>query len=634
MRKWNIILWFIGLSLVIGLGAGFFLKAPGKSGAYQIGSVNGSPIYMDEYKQYYAEVKAQIDMIRNYARAQGISEDWFLAMARLSNPQEIAFQEVIENKVLDKMVNKFVKGLDQKYLFDSIAKSLPAQFIGSNGKINEQAYREYLRHVGLTISEFEFKKEEDIKRNLFKSLLKEASYTPIYAIKDQYIQDHSQKSFNVLEISFLSFLEKAKLQKVSDNVLNKFYQDKKENYAVAEKRQAEYWIINPIEYEKKLVINENTINTFYENHKSEMFRTAPEVKVRKIFIGDKVKAEKIYNEVKLNKDKFADFAKKYSEDKSTAVNGGLVNFFKSGTYDKDFEKAAFRLQDKGELSPLVTTKNGFEIILLEDRKAAQYKPLETVKGEVIKALKNKKLDFVIKGDLETLMQSVKGKPEAFDLFAKEKGLRSLKTEFLAAVDGRGNSLESLIAQKMFDKNKEERSKGYFEHNKNFILYREVARKERAILSFDLLKSKLEQDFYNIDAKRKLAEFATKAQADILSGKATMASLQKEFNLKLVNSGLLTKDNASKNPNFASLQAGAFNLSNKNQALIIDKGNDLCIIQLESLIEPKAEDVQREVQKMQNSENDRNKALFVNSFIASLLRNAKIEKNEEMLGNVR
>ncbi|MBP2832301.1 peptidylprolyl isomerase [Aquimarina sp. U1-2] len=65
---------------------------------------------------------------------------------------------------------------------------------------------------------------------------------------------------------------------------------------------------------------------------------------------------------------FSSLAKTYSDDPSTAIEGGKIRRFAQGALNSEkFEKAAFALQQKGELSPLVKTRYGWHIIKLIER---------------------------------------------------------------------------------------------------------------------------------------------------------------------------------------------------------------------------------------------------------------------------
>jgi len=75
---------------------------------------------------------------------------------------------------------------------------------------------------------------------------------------------------------------------------------------------------------------------------------------------------------------FAALAKQYSEDKTSAVNGGELPKFGHGEIVPEFESAVFALKP-GQVSDVITTMYGFHIIKLIDKEPAkQYGFLENI----------------------------------------------------------------------------------------------------------------------------------------------------------------------------------------------------------------------------------------------------------------
>jgi peptidyl-prolyl cis-trans isomerase SurA len=67
---------------------------------------------------------------------------------------------------------------------------------------------------------------------------------------------------------------------------------------------------------------------------------------------------------------FATAAKRFSDDSSSAVQGGELGWFRRGVMVKEFEDMAFRLRP-GEISPVVETAFGFHIIKVERTQPAE-----------------------------------------------------------------------------------------------------------------------------------------------------------------------------------------------------------------------------------------------------------------------
>ncbi len=102
----------------------------------------------------------------------------------------------------------------------------------------------------------------------------------------------------------------------------------------------------------------------------------------------KEKAEKVIKELNNGK-KFADLAKKYSEDKANSSNGGDLGYFKYDDMVEEFSKATKELKIKEFTKEPVKTEFGYHIILKTGEKD---KPkLKTVKKDIKEKLQEEKL---------------------------------------------------------------------------------------------------------------------------------------------------------------------------------------------------------------------------------------------------
>lgn len=99
----------------------------------------------------------------------------------------------------------------------------------------------------------------------------------------------------------------------------------------------------------------------------------------------RAKAEKVLAKVKANPDKFAEIAKKESQDTTTAEKGGDLGFFTNKEMVPAFSKVAFSTKP-GEISGIVQTEFGYHIIKVVDRKKAGLTPYDEVKPQIQKYL--------------------------------------------------------------------------------------------------------------------------------------------------------------------------------------------------------------------------------------------------------
>ena len=92
----------------------------------------------------------------------------------------------------------------------------------------------------------------------------------------------------------------------------------------------------------------------------------------------KLKADSIYK-VLLKGADFSALAKKYSDDKGSAVNGGQLPWLTKGQTVKAFEDAVFEMK-KGELHTPVLSEFGYHVIKLVDKQ--QFFPFDSLKNDI------------------------------------------------------------------------------------------------------------------------------------------------------------------------------------------------------------------------------------------------------------
>jgi parvulin-like peptidyl-prolyl isomerase len=96
----------------------------------------------------------------------------------------------------------------------------------------------------------------------------------------------------------------------------------------------------------------------------------------------KKKLEGIRADIEKKTITFADSAKKYSEDPSTAQNGGDLDFFARGQIkEKSFENTAFAM-NPGTISPIIETQSGYHIIQVTGIKPAGKETFEDSKSAI------------------------------------------------------------------------------------------------------------------------------------------------------------------------------------------------------------------------------------------------------------
>src|SRR5262249_846314 len=134
------------------------------------------------------------------------------------------------------------------------------------------------------------------------------------------------------------------------------------------------------------------------------------------------KAEKLRAEAVAHPEKFAALAKEHSTDSKTNSQGGLMPYFPKNTHDRNFEKASFTLSKEGDVSAVVKTSEGYEIVQLVGKKPQTFKPVLQVAADIKEALLNKKFNEQFSSDMRSALSKADPKAAIAELVKNKNGI--------------------------------------------------------------------------------------------------------------------------------------------------------------------------------------------------------------------
>ena len=146
----------------------------------------------------------------------------------------------------------------------------------------------------------------------------------------------------------------------------------------------------------------------------------------------KERIDSIYNALQNGAD-FAELAKKCSDDKGTAANGGELQWIAKGMTLKEFEDAAWALE-KGQMSKPVLSPAGWHIILLKDK--GNFFDYDSQRADIVRYIEQRglrekiidnKLDSIGKAQNTTAEKVLEAK--RLELEANDADLRNLIKEY-------------------------------------------------------------------------------------------------------------------------------------------------------------------------------------------------------------
>ncbi len=161
--------------------------------------------------------------------------------------------------------------------------------------------------------------------------------------------------------------------KVTDKDCENFYKQNPDKFKNPDKVRASHILIgaNPFQISEEIK----------SQSKKQISDKDLKAKVNAKLAEKRALADKLDKELKADKTKFAEYAKKYSEDPGSAQRGGDLGFFAKDQMVPEFSNVAFSAKPDS-ISDVVQTQFGYHIIYVQDRRAAGITPYEKAKSGI------------------------------------------------------------------------------------------------------------------------------------------------------------------------------------------------------------------------------------------------------------
>ncbi len=160
----------------------------------------------------------------------------------------------------------------------------------------------------------------------------------------------------------------------------------------------------------RIIVSHEDVVKYYDEHKPDFVRPAMVV-LREIFVSTegkpaadipalRKKAETLRERVLQNGEDFGELAKHYS-DSATAKQSGELGSFERAQLDPKIAEKVFAL-NRGQMTDVIETKTGFEILQVEERYDAGQQPVDKVEPEITNILYEQKMGPQMRKYLATL----------------------------------------------------------------------------------------------------------------------------------------------------------------------------------------------------------------------------------------
>lgn len=359
-------------SYVRGIGAGNDLAVVGDSKITQ--------------QQFQEAWRNQMDRARQQMGPAFRQEQFDTPAAR-----QAVVNALIDQRLLLLEALKGHLGVSNETLVEIIS-NMPS--LKENGQFSRARYEAALRGQGLSPEQFEAQLRQDLTMQQLVGAVSDTGIVPA-TVAETMLRIQSEER-QVAEVRMMpdQFVGDVKLEA---DAARKYYDANPSLFQTPEMVRAEYVVLSLEGLLPQVTVSDAEVKQWYEGHKDRYQQneerrashilitasaSAPEAEKAKA----KAKAEEILAEVHKSPARFAELAKKYSQDPGSAVQGGDLGFFGRGMMVKPFEDTVFS-QKEGDISGLVRSDFGYHIIKLTGIKPEKQKPLDEVRAEIEGELK-------------------------------------------------------------------------------------------------------------------------------------------------------------------------------------------------------------------------------------------------------
>lgn len=506
---------------------------------------------------------------------------------------------------------------------------VPPFLFDEKGRINNTILRTYLQRNNISSTVLTQQVEEALSRMLMVEMVAHSSYVPRFEKDAQVAAQQIKKQFSVLTFNYDTYLKQVQEKEPSQKELKEFFDEQNaqaQAYLIPEKRDAVIWKFNPKAY--GITIAPNAVQEYYTTHKDKKYVAAPaQVTARVIqYNNDSSKTERpsiadLKDKARQEPELFARYAQSYSDDATSAKNGGLLApLIRGKTEDAAIEKAAFMLQNPGDVSDVFATKNGLAMVQLVQKTPRAYKTLAQVQESIVHELQNQEFIERFNKDMQKIAKA--------DGSLDEHAIQSMVKEYNAThqvVTNVGLDQNDKLAKALFGVAKEGATTFYTEKNGGSIVQvTRIAKKHYPAL--EKIQDKVVKDWYKNQAQNMLhiklataknmlhntplAQVADKVQAT-LSSTPLFDHEDKKIIKELEAKGIAAAQMLHlERPGTIHLHVTDRNayISQLNKIAPSDAKNDLDLAAFE-----------RDVQ-----------SAFIEGYIAYLQKSAKIKTNESLL----
>lgn len=355
-----------------------------------VASVNGAGITQREFAE---ELRRQQDRLRA-AFGPNVDPD------ALDTPD--TRRALVESLVSQRLLAETARRAGLMVSDDALRQTIAAvpAFQGEGG-FSRSNYEALLRAQGMTPQMF----EERLRQDLMLAQLGEAvgSTALVSRTVSERLAALAGERREVREalIAAQSFAAQAKIEEAQ---VKAYFDANPAEFRLPERVRAEYVTLSAEALREREPVAEAAIRAAYDARATQ-FAVAEQRRASHILVKTREEADRLAAEARKSPARFAELAKKHSQDPGSAAKGGDLGYFGRGMMVPPFEEAAFR-QKEGEIGEPVQSDFGWHVIRVTGVQAAKVRPYAEVRAQLADELARQQAARRFAESAETFINTV------------------------------------------------------------------------------------------------------------------------------------------------------------------------------------------------------------------------------------
>jgi peptidyl-prolyl cis-trans isomerase D len=364
---------FLGLIALTFIGWGVENYSSMRGARDTVASVNGTDI---SQRQFAEELRRQQDQMR---RMFGNAID----PAMLDSPESrrAVLEAMISARLVQHEAGRAHMFMSREAVIDAITNAPEFQ---EDGKFSPARYSAYLSSRGVSDQQNVAELQTQIPLARFAGAISDTGIAPRSVAARLVALEGQKREISEVRFALQQFLPQVKIDEAQ---VKAHYEANKGDYRTPERVRAEYLVLSAEALARDEPPTENEIRAAYEGRAAQ-FRVEEQRRASHILVKTKGEADKLLAELKKNPGRFADLAKKNSQDPGSAEKGGDLGWFGRGMMVKPFEEAVFKLNQND--MQVVESEFGFHVLRVTGIQAGKNRPLEEVRKEIAEDLARQK----------------------------------------------------------------------------------------------------------------------------------------------------------------------------------------------------------------------------------------------------